>query len=395
MQHHMQPPSAKRTKRIRVSLACLPCRDRHVRCDAKQPVCTRCVMDDKECNYTKSRRGGLDRDALAARRSLLSASHESEGETQSPPVEQGETPQTDSTKDSYDDEGGAGASLPVPSSPPSSPNTSVYPASLQQQQQQSQHRSQVSDIPSIATPPEHVPISDKLDIRTDSFIGDLLIDLYYKCFHRLHPCVLPREYMEKLLQDTSQQAMLKPLIAVMRFIGSIFNKSTSKSYPNSIQLELIATDTITEATPEPHCFFLVQCHLLFSIALYWRENPIKSCQHLSSAVEMAINAGMFDRQFAAQHGGDDPVMEESWRRTWWQVYIIDAYHAAINGSRIFQCLTVNLTTEIPCEEDEYESGVSSSVVSSLVQQLSTGFSFANWPMFFPLVNSYPKNPHRV
>ncbi|KAI0392254.1 hypothetical protein F5Y17DRAFT_460074 [Xylariaceae sp. FL0594] len=53
---------------IRVSLACVQCRSKHMRCDASQPACGRCSMEGKPCYYAKSRRG--IRDPL--KRSLIS-----------------------------------------------------------------------------------------------------------------------------------------------------------------------------------------------------------------------------------------------------------------------------------------------------------------------------------
>ncbi|OWB58594.1 binding protein [[Candida] boidinii] len=41
-----------------VSRACLECRGRHLKCDGKQPICTRCTNANRDCNYVKSKRGG-------------------------------------------------------------------------------------------------------------------------------------------------------------------------------------------------------------------------------------------------------------------------------------------------------------------------------------------------
>jgi hypothetical protein len=69
---HIDSITDESNKRIeRVIVACVQCRSRHVKCDATQPICNRCKKDDKECVYTKSRRGGLDKAALARRRARL------------------------------------------------------------------------------------------------------------------------------------------------------------------------------------------------------------------------------------------------------------------------------------------------------------------------------------
>jgi hypothetical protein len=49
----------------RVVLACVQCRSRHVKCDATLSICKRCERDGKVCDYRKSRRGELDKAALA------------------------------------------------------------------------------------------------------------------------------------------------------------------------------------------------------------------------------------------------------------------------------------------------------------------------------------------
>jgi hypothetical protein len=68
----MDASSEPEPKRIeRVVLACINCRSRHVKCDATQPICNRCKRDGKECDYQKSRRGGLDKAALARRKLRL------------------------------------------------------------------------------------------------------------------------------------------------------------------------------------------------------------------------------------------------------------------------------------------------------------------------------------
>ncbi|GAP84376.1 putative C6 transcription factor [Rosellinia necatrix] len=60
--------SSRSKASIRVSLACVQCRSKHVKCDATQPACGRCQAEGKPCYYTKSRRGIRD----PKKRSLIS-----------------------------------------------------------------------------------------------------------------------------------------------------------------------------------------------------------------------------------------------------------------------------------------------------------------------------------
>ncbi|KAL6897517.1 fungal-specific transcription factor domain-containing protein [Trichoderma evansii] len=323
----------------RVSLACLPCRSRHVRCDAVKPRCNRCCEEDKECSYTKSRRGGLDRAALAARRSQIAALAAAKNGGHLSPA--GSVDGGSSTPDVLMDRDDSQAPL------------GVLGDSLMVHQPLD---------PSLFTPPDDswssssvvLPTSDlqSIDITSDAFI-----DAYYNCFHRYHPCVLPRRFLERYLQDPIRQNELKPLVYLMRFVGSIYLSSQKSSLrPKCSQLEELMSSTLTHMPTTSMNFFMVQCHLIYSICLYWRGNVPKSRLHMGMARQLALDLGMHRREFAIDHGNGDPVLEESWRRTWWQVYIVDAMYSAIKRNADFPSYHVQSTTDLPCEEEDYERG---------------------------------------
>lgn len=112
--------------------------------------------------------------------------------------------------------------------------------------------------------------------------------------------------------------------------------------------------------------FQVQSRLLLSIALYWGADPAEARTLLNSAVGLAVDLGMNKAEFAttACAAGDDPVLGESWRRTWWQLLILDACIAATDRVLVFWVSTIENTVGLPCEEDEYESMASLLPVSS-------------------------------
>ncbi|KAL7896819.1 hypothetical protein HDV63DRAFT_405351 [Trichoderma sp. SZMC 28014] len=323
----------------RVSLACLPCRSRHVRCDAKKPRCNRCCEENKECSYTKSRRGGLDRAALAARRSQIAALTAAKNGGHLSPA--GSVDGTSSTPDVLTSRDDSQASL------------DVLGDSLMGNQPLD---------PSLFTPPDDswstssvvLPTSDlqSIDIAKDAFI-----DAYYNCFHRYHPCVLPRRFFEQYLQSPNRQDELKPLVYLMRFVGSIYLSSHQPSLrPKCSQLEELVSSTLSHTPTTSMNLFMVQCHLIYSICLYWRGNVPKSRIHMGIARQLALDLGMHHREFAIDHGNGDSVLEESWRRTWWQVYIVDAFYSAIKRTADFPSYHIEATTDLPCEEEEYERG---------------------------------------
>lgn len=182
---------------------------------------------------------------------------------------------------------------------------------------------------------------------------DSLISSYYRHFHKVHPCALPLEQLDKLVRNQTMDMNLKPLISVMRFIGSLYLSSVQ-----SDELKHVADESMAEASQGAQDALMAQSHLLYSVALYWCDEVALFKEQLDHAIRIAVDLGMHHREFAFENGGGDLVMQESWRRTWWQIYLIDAHYAAIRQVLTFTTNDVDITTELPCEEREYESGVS-------------------------------------
>ncbi|KAM5350033.1 hypothetical protein ACJ41O_006538 [Fusarium nematophilum] len=101
---------------------------------------------------------------------------------------------------------------------------------------------------------------------------------------------------------------------------------------------------------------MVQSRLLYSIALFWHNYKAEAKREMDAAGRLARDLGMFHCRFATEHGGGDSVLTESWRRTWWELYIVDGNYAGTLGTMNFVVLDIEATVDLPCEEDEYESG---------------------------------------
>jgi hypothetical protein len=187
-----------------------------------------------------------------------------------------------------------------------------------------------------------------LDISQSSLIG-----LYYRKFHGLHPCALPQRYLQSLWNNAAYQTELEPLIAVMQFIGSLYGPSEQSPALKDAVGSAISDTSVTSPSP-----FLVQTHLLYAVTLYWCNERPESRRELDSAIRMAVDLGMFRQEYATENSHGDPVLAESWRRTWWQIYIVDAYIAAIQRTPNFATRDIEVDVELPCEEDEYASEVS-------------------------------------
>lgn len=317
---------ARRSRASRSSLACLPCRSRHLKCDGKKPECTRCAEAARECLYTRSRRGGLDRAALAERRQLLAAVEglPSLGNVEPAPIRR---PQPQALLGQDSDPLFISPQFRIPDDPGILSDFDLGEAF------------------SGPTPPA-TPQVQVRDIENDA-----LVNLYYKDFHRFHPFILPQRHLITLCHDPGRETSFKPLVTVVRFIGHLYDaKKWSTPFKEFVELCFL------QASPNDPV--MVQCRLLYSIALFWYGYKEDAKREMDAAVQLALQLGMSRQEFATDNGCQDPVLVECWRRTWWMLFMVDAFYAGTLGAMNFATLDVEARVELPCEESEYESGAS-------------------------------------
>lgn len=71
--------------------------------------------------------------------------------------------------------------------------------------------------------------------------------------------------------------------------------------------------------------FTVQALLVAAIAVHAQDDTVKARAILDQAIYVALEIRMNSRTFANMER--DPVLAESWRRTYWYLYITDAMFA--------------------------------------------------------------------
>lgn len=311
LRHLQMPPqpseSGQRPDRrgMRVSLACIQCRSRHLRCDAATPTCARCVKEGCQCTYVKSRRGNRPR-AQQNTASLIS---------QLSIADQASIP---AFAIHYED--GLDSSL---SSGPSKTSSSIT---------------------SSFSTPDHAR-----DAAHQNW--DPLLDLYFTCFHPSHPCVLPQAVLKQRLQ--SDDLNLQFLLQVIRYIGSFYTRSIA-SEPLEEQVKISLPHARSSQSP-----FDIQALVLYATAVYWSNQVERARSVLDAATSNALAIGMNLQFFATKYACEDAVLAESWRRTWWTLYATDLHMAGANHEPTFptSVLFVPATVDLPCEDDEYNSGV--------------------------------------
>lgn len=180
-------------------------------------------------------------------------------------------------------------------------------------------------------------------------VNPTLLDLYYEFFHAAHPCVLPRLHLDEHLTEDA----LRLLVWVICYIGSLFSESVSVELQKNISVALMEIRAGSRIATE----FDVQAMLLYSIAVYWCNKAEHGTALLDEAIQLGLRLGMNRKEFAVLHGQNNPVLEESWRRTWWLFYVTDAHIAGSTHTFPFRTSNINITVDLPCEEQEYHMGV--------------------------------------
>ncbi|KAF7557378.1 hypothetical protein G7Z17_g716 [Cylindrodendrum hubeiense] len=327
-----------------VPSACLACRSKHLKCDGWKP-CSRCTSANLECTYIASRRGykgpGRKRHQQPAKSLVLMPARQSASVTYGPPAVSisSHAPVTSVTS--------------IPSSTPAFdpsialPNFDLdFPLVSQTSAPSSQYSFAFDRT--FGFPVETLSFGLTPLPTPNPTFKDRYLDAFYHNFHAAHPFTLPKDY---LLSLSHGEPTIEPLLATIRWIGSIFVDAPSTS------AKLLDYAYHLVYKPDiPKDGFIVQAMLLLIIGLDGNRQRDKVHQLLTDIQNVAVQIGLNKRWFADLNGRNVPILEESWRRTWWDLYIVDALIAGVHRSTNFSMYTIPTDVALPCEEEQYISG---------------------------------------
>jgi hypothetical protein len=175
-------------------------------------------------------------------------------------------------------------------------------------------------------------------------------DAFYHFFHAGHPFVLPKDSLLRLMKEGTTK--LDALISAMRYIGSLYvDAGPARAHYLDEAIRLCYQPT----TPKDG--FLVQALLVIIIGLDGSCEQEKARELLSDCERIAVEINLNTRPFAAMHGRGNPVIEESWHRTWWDLYVCDGMIAGVHRVTNFLLFDIAADVALPCEEHQYLSGV--------------------------------------
>ena len=327
-------PSVARA-RTRASLACIPCRRRHAKCDARSPACSQCRETGRQCSYAESRRGKAK---PGVRRS--------------------------------------------------------YSARQDRDMAQPFQSASASDPP-LKSQSEFLPVEQPLGNQTiasssiprASVVGDgeddfsRYLSAYYAAFHDAHPFVLPRKFL--IQRRRMSESSLTYLLPVMNYTGSFYVPNAPNQELRARAEALLADDDL------PSNGFTVQALLIFAVAVHASHEFVRAREILDRAIREAMQIDMQNKSFASANGEGCAVLEESWRRTWWFLYLTDGLFAAIRDCSTFTLNHVSADVDLPCEEESYQLGVRHCffIHSSISSKFLTKNDNADHPT--------PANPSRI
>lgn len=264
--------------------ACLPCRDKHLKCDGKLPICERCANASLPCTFVQSRRGHRGPTSVfpAAQPTSRLLSRSGLEQQQSLP-EVLQLPGTDQQTNSWSEE-----TISVP-------------------------------YIDTCTPDEHY-----------------LIGLYYRYIHPAHPFLLPKK-----LYNQNRDVFPKYLKQSICFIASHHSATGAEQYRDASNA-VFGVDAADDA-------FKVQSLILVTLASYARFERDRGNQALNAAIDMAYRIGLNSNDYGR---GYEPLYQESWRRTWWELYTITGLISLISGTNLRLSQPAQMTLPYECESYE-------------------------------------------
>ncbi|KAH9827111.1 C6 transcription factor [Teratosphaeria destructans] len=198
--------------------------------------------------------------------------------------------------------------------------------------------------------PNSATLNTVSTIRSCRFSGlseremDYLINLFYANFWLVHPMLVPRHAY-------AQQSYPDHVKLVICLIGSYY---ASPTYPRASLWQATSSAFSTLTVRDIH---RVQALVLYAILLHAQQQSKEATACIVEATDIAISIGLNRPEFASERAGMNPVVEESYRRSWWELYIVDGFMAVVHQLQGFRSNSVGMHPNLPCEETLYAQAI--------------------------------------
>ena len=343
-------------------------RTRHLKCDKNTP-CARCVASDAaaDCTYVVSHRGTRNclrqpqqqqQQQVGEGSGVGGGSRSGQGTTHEAAAAAAASEGTSATSGPFTDSSSrptfgsisASSANAIPSTSQSSsqvePPVGDWAAVRTTPRSGFNQRQQHSAWPPPPAPAVYSP--------------ETYLNAFYYYFYATHPFVLPQQHLDGVA------AQAQPLLSAMRWVGSLFLRTDGATRSAMFQ----QADRLVHNVMTPKDGFLVQAMMLLVLGLDGSCMRDRAEEMLDEVEQLAVHIGLDTAAYAELHGRGVPVLEESWRRTWWNLYVVDGVIAAVRRVTSFPLFDVPSGVGLPCEEHEYLSAVSQVAGSKTITALT-------------------------
>lgn len=177
--------------------------------------------------------------------------------------------------------------------------------------------------------------------------NEMALQSYYQNFHDAHPIMLPF----RALASELAELIPEPVLDIMRHIGNCHLQASLKSEEAGKSINRIIDEKIEAlvSIPREKVGFHVQGTLLLAIYAYTHEEFDAATYLINKAVGLAVNYGMHKDTFASSNAHGSPQIEEMWRRTYWELYVVEALLIGLQGE-VSTLYGTESDVSLPCDE---------------------------------------------
>ena len=320
-------------------LACTGCRARHLKCDGTTPCCRRCTADDIQCTYEASRRG------YGRRR---------------PNGKQSDVTRQTITAETVN--------LLTPESAVSTGGSRPHARSSGSITHGHSSSAGSNELPTESTTGF---LTRPALLQLESIDKELLIKMFYVHFHPAHPLLVPRRFF-------SRQRYPDYLQWTIFFIAQQYVVQQSASY-----MEIEATvKAMLVSENDDITVHRVQALVLYAIVLHSLHRPQEALECIRRACEIANALSIYHAEFSSWHAAPLSVEEESIRRTWWELYVVETYLAALHRQPSLLSKLEGPYPSLPSSERRYNAGSCDPEPSSLTRFENRAFAQDSFPRQF-------------
>lgn len=174
-------------------------------------------------------------------------------------------------------------------------------------------------------------------------IDPLYTSMFYSSFWPSHPFLPSSRDIEDHLRDSEGTG----LIHAINYIGSLHVCAGND------QIQTIPFPQKLNRYPQNG--FAVQSLILLAISSHMSNYPTQAQDFMHTAVDISVAIGLHRHDFGTRYGKGSHAIAESWRRTWWELYILDIMFAGLNQTSDMWLKGIESDVLLPCEEEIYHN----------------------------------------